>query len=346
MGELITQLVDGERTTVKEKTKEDFLKALLGTTGRSGIYRQLEAHSFDFLFDEDPMSTEKFYQALGRATGTIVAALATPLKLLKDVQQELLINPLENSVEDNVRVLKVAKNSEGFVNNFLAAVLNNVPMGNAYQTFRDHGIRKRPDGNIDIQYHGLDNYRITDKDAPRVPASRYEIYRENPVVNVAPLYKHVTGIIKKPRMKLVEKEISRLGIVDWKLFRPSGIPEYDEALKMVGSSLVYKNLDKFIRQNKLYRQLNDENKAMELKDAITKIKKDLTKKFKELHPLGIIRTVSAKSDRATNRALKQLKEKGMVSSEVETVFDISAQEAQLLNYAINGLKKIPDLYSD
>ena len=73
MGELITQLVDGERTTVKEKTKEDFLKALLGTTGRSGIYRQLEAHSFDFLFDEDPMSTEKFYQALGRATGPIVA---------------------------------------------------------------------------------------------------------------------------------------------------------------------------------------------------------------------------------------------------------------------------------
>ena len=346
MGEFIKQLVDDERTTIKDKTKEDFLKALLGTTGRSGIYRQLEAHSFDFLFDEDPMSTEKFYQALGRASGTIVAALTTPLKLIKDVQEEFLLNPLENDLETNIRILRVAKNSEGFGPNFLAQIFNNLPEGKAYLTFRDHGLRKGKDGKINIEYKALDKYRLKDPDSPRVPATRYVLYKEQPIAAVAPLYKQVTGIVKQQRMGLVEEEISRLGIVDWKLFRPTGLPEYDQALQLVGSSLVSNNLANYISNNKVYNQLNEENKAIELKNVISKMKKDLTSKFKELHPLGIIRTVASKPDKQVLRAIKQEQATGRIRPEVKTVLDITAEEANLINEVVKGLKKIPDLYGD
>ncbi len=346
LAELIKQMVDDERTTIKDKTKEDFLKALLGTTGRSGIYRQLEAHSFDFFFDEDPMSTEKFKQALGRASGTIVAALITPLKLLKDVQEELLFNPFENSVEDNVRILRTAKNSEGFFSNFVDQILKDIPFGKSLLTYRDHGLRKNKDGTISIEYKALENYRLKDPDGPKVPATRYVLYRKTPLASFAPLYKQVTGIVLQQKMGLVQEEISKLGIIDYQLFRPTGLPEFDQALQLVGSSLLTRNLERFITRNKNYNKMNEENKAIELKSAITEMKRDLTKKFKELHPLGVIRTIASKPDKQVLRAIKQERAIGTIRPEVETVLDVTADEAKLLNEVVKGLKKIPDLYGD
>jgi len=346
LAEFLTQAIDNERTTIKEKTKEDFFKALLGTTGRSGIWRQIEAHSFDFLFEDDPMSTEKFKQAAGRAAGSIVASLITPLKLIKDVQEELLLNPLENSYEDNIRILRVAKNSEGFGPNFLAQILNNFPGGQAYNTFRDHGIRKRPDGKLEIQQHFSRPYRITDKDGPRVPASRYVLYKPNPMMSVAPLYKQATGIVKKQRMKLVEKEISRLGIVDYKLFRPSGLPEYDQAIQMVGSSLLHNNLAKYIMYDKNYNKMNEQTKAHYLKKQITDLKGRLTERFKELHPLGIIKAASKQNETDMHRAIIQAQNEGKISPDVKTVIDITVEEEKELKKIIKGLQNIPKIYGE
>tara|TARA_Y100001970_G_scaffold138876_1_gene170810 strand:+ start:5136 stop:8849 length:3714 start_codon:yes stop_codon:yes gene_type:complete len=331
------------RFDLKEKTRLDFIKALGGPSSRSGIMRQLEAHSLDFLFDEDPMSMVKFKQALARAAGSIVAALIIPLKLIKDIADELLYDPTTNTFDENIRILRKAQSSQGFFENFVDVILKDLPMGNSLLTYQDHGIRKLPNGQLQIIEN--ENYKVSNDGGVQVPRSRYKIYRPTPLRNVAPLYKQFTGIIKKQRMGKVEREISRLGLVDWKLFRPSGIPEYDDAFELIGSSLIERNLNEFVSTNAAYRDFNDEFKAIYLKKEIGNLKRRLSEKFPSIHHLGIIKQVSKAKPYQFQKALKSAQAVGLIGEDVETVLDVNKQEATLLKELIEIYKKIPEEYN-
>ena len=147
-------------------------------------------------------------------------------------------------------------------------------------------------------------------------------------------------------MKLVEKEISKLGIVDYKLFRPSGLPEYDQAIQMVGSSLLHNNLAKFIMYDKNYNKMNEQTKAHYLKKQITGLKSRLTERFKELHPLGIIKAASKQNETDMHRAIIQARNEGKISPDVKTVIDITAEEEKAIRQIIEGLKNVPKIYGE
>ncbi len=342
IAEVIKQQVEG-RFDLKEKTRLDFFKALGGPSSRSGILRQLEAHSLDFLFDEDPMSMIKFEQALARASGSIISALITPLKLIKDISDELLYDPTTNSFDDNIRILRHAQSSGKFFENFVDVILKDFPMGHSFLTYQDHGIRKLPNGQLQIIEN--ENYRVSGDSDVKVPRSRYKIYRPTPLKNVAPLYKQFTGIVKRQRMGEVEREISRLGLVDWKLFRPSGIPEYDQAFELIGSSLIERNLNEFISTNDAYRDFNDEFKAKYLKKEIGNLKRRLSEKFPSIHHLGIIKQVSKEDPFLIQKAIKSAQATGLIGEDIETVLDVNKEEAELLKELIKIYKDIPKEYN-
>ena len=158
-------------------------------------------------------------------------------------------------------------------------------------------------------------------------------------------YKQFTGIVKRQRMGEVEREISRLGLVDWKLFRPSGIPEYDQAFELIGSSLIERNLNEFISTNDAYRDFNDEFKAEFLKQQIGELKRKLSNKFPSIHHLGIIKQVSKAKPYQFQKALKSAQAVGLIGEDVETILDVNKEEAELLKELVGVFKDIPKEYN-
>lgn len=66
-----------------------------------------------------------------------------------------------------------------------------------------------------------------------VPRTRYSVLNPEPLTNVSPLGKQVSGAFRKRKRNYIEKEFERLGLAEWRLFKRTNIPDYDRELAML-----------------------------------------------------------------------------------------------------------------
>ena len=99
------------------------------------------------------------------------------------------------------------------------------------------------------------------------------IKRESPGV------RQITGITFQSEKNSAEKEFDRLQILPNEIFRRTGIPELDEALKKIIAPKIAIGISALV-ESPGYKNLNNELQVLILKKAITKIKKDASDKIK------------------------------------------------------------------
>ena len=99
------------------------------------------------------------------------------------------------------------------------------------------------------------------------------IKRESPGV------RQITGITFQSEKNSAEKEFDRLQILPNEIFRRTGIPELDEALKKIIAPKIAIGISALV-ESPGYKNLNNQQKTLLLKKTITKIKKDASDKIK------------------------------------------------------------------
>ena len=241
VGEMFSEMENGkpirDAGDFKEQWYLDTMKALGGPSSRSGIWKELDKGFLEGIISGDANSAQELANGMGRAIGTVLGALSTPLKLGVDVLAET--NAF--GFDEMARVLHDARNSEGFSTNFLDEVLKNIPMGHSFIKSPYSGVMRRKDGTFIIEENV--EYNFDEKTGKtRVPRVRYSILNPEPIVNVSPLYKQFTGAFRRRRRNEVEKEFARLGIAEWRLFKRTNIPEYDQVLNMISANVVERSL--------------------------------------------------------------------------------------------------------
>ena len=330
-----------DRTTVrdvgdfKSQWWEDTAKALGGPSSRAGIWRELDKNFFAAIFGGEQDKLELLQSGLGRATGTIVAALAMPLKIGADIVAET--NGF--GLDESARMLHDARNSEGFTENFLSEIFKNLPFGHSYLKSPYAGVKKGPDGRLIVENHI--EYKYDGKET-RQPRFQYSVLNAKPLVNVSPLYKQFTGTFRKRRRNEIEKEFARLGIPEWRLFKRTNIPEYDRALMMIQGNLVERHFTPYLTNPK-YLQWNDSGKERAIKSELSRMRKQIAQDYHDSFHLGMLGSLSKQPKSAKNQAHRMLQAKGMFPRDrdldVGLGFDLSREEAKVLLEITKEFKK-------
>jgi len=99
------------------------------------------------------------------------------------------------------------------------------------------------------------------------------IKRESPAI------RQFTGITFQAEKNSAEKEFDRLQISRGEIFRRTGIPELDEALKKIIAPRIAIGVSGIV-ESPGYKSLDNQTKVLLLKQIITKIKKDASEKIK------------------------------------------------------------------
>ena len=310
----------------KSQWWEDTIKALGGPSSRAGIWRELDKNFFAAMFGGEQDKLELLQSGLGRATGTILAALAMPLKVGADIVAET--NGF--GFDESARMLHDARNSEGFAENFLSEVFKNVPFGHSYLKSPYAGVIRKENGELSFKEHI--EYKYDGKET-RQPRFQYSVLNAKPLVNVSPLYKQFTGTFRKRRRNAIEKEFARLGIPEWRLFKRTNIPEYDRALMMIQGNLVERHFTPYL-SNPRYLQWNDSGKERAIKLQLSNMRKKIAQAYHDSFHLGMLGSLTKQPKYARNAAHRILQQKGVFPSDTEDTvglgFDLTREEAKVL----------------
>ena len=310
VGEMFSEMENGkpirDAGDFKEQWYLDTMKALGGPSSRSGIWKELDKGFLEGIISGDANSTQELANGMGRAIGTVLAALATPLKLGADVLAET--NAF--GFDEMARVLHDARSSEGFTTNFLDEVLRNIPMGHSFIKSPYSGVMRRKDGTFVIEENI--EYSFDEKTGKtRVPRVRYSVLNPEPIVNVSPIYKQFTGAFRRRRRNEVEKEFARLGIAEWRLFKRTNIPEYDQVLNMISANVVERSLHDVLYSD-TYQIKNDSGKERMIKKQLAKAKRSAAKAFHSTFHLGMLGSLQRYSKPSRNDAIRLLQQEGIL----------------------------------
>ena len=310
----------------KSQWWEDTVKALGGPSSRAGIWRELDKNFFEAMFGGEQDKLELLQSGLGRATGTILAALAMPLKIGADIVAET--NGF--GFDESARMLHDARNSEGFTENFISEIFKNIPFGHSYLKSPYSGVIRKADGTLSYKEHI--EYKHDGKQT-RQPRFRYSVLNAKPLVNTSPLYKQFTGTFRKRKRNAIEKEFARLGIPEWRLFKRTNIPEYDRALMMIQGNLIERNFTPYLA-NPRYLQWNDSGKERAIKLQLSNMRKKIAQAFHDSFHLGMLGSLTKQPKYARNAAHRILQRNGVFPSDTEDTvglgFDLTREEAKVL----------------
>jgi hypothetical protein len=280
--------------------------------------------------ERDANSKDELLNGMGRAMGTIFGALATPLKLGSDILAET--NAF--GFDDMARVLHDARSSEGFKANFLDSIFKNVPMGYSMLKTPYSGIMRQKDGTYLVEENV--EYSIDIKTGQTtVPRTRYSVLNPEPLTNVSPMGKQVAGTFRKRRRNIVEKEFERLGLAEWRLFKRSNIPEYDNKLAELTGNISQRLLQNYITEDN-YILLNDSGKRELIKGALNEAKGYVAKEFNSAFHLGMLGTLDKLGKRPRNEGVRWMQKNGLLPNfeneraEFISNFDFTKAETDLL----------------
>ncbi len=314
----------------KEAWLLDTMKALGGPSSRSGIWKELDKNFLEGIISGDANSKDELLNGMGRAMGTIFGALATPLKLGSDILAET--NAF--GFDDMARVLHDARSSEGFKANFLDSIFKNVPMGYSMLKTPYSGIMRQKDGTYLVEENV--EYSIDIKTGQTtVPRTRYSVLNPEPLTNVSPMGKQVAGTFRKRRRNIVEKEFERLGLAEWRLFKRSNIPEYDNKLAELTGNISQRLLQNYITEDN-YILLNDSGKRELIKGALNEAKGYVAKEFNSAFHLGMLGTLDKLGKRPRNDGVRWMQKNGLLPNfeneraEFISNFDFTKAETDLL----------------
>ena len=327
-----------DRGDFKSQWMEDTMKALGGPSSRSGIWKEIDKNFFDAFVGGEADKMTLLENGLGRVMGNVIAAMLTPLKLLKDVADETNVG----GFDENARLFHEARSSEGFADNFLSEIFRNVPMGHSFLKSPYTGATRRKDGTLVFQE--TTEYKYDESSGnTAVPRLRYSVLNAKPLKNVSPLYKQFTGTFRLRRRNEIEKEFARLGIPEWRLFRRTNIPEYDRALKMIQGGVVERVMTDYMRSPK-YLQWNDSGKEIAIKKRLSEIRSKVAKDYHSVFHLGMLGSLSKQPKYAKNQAYRLLQQQGRfpMDNDPEDVglgFELSREESAVLLEVTKEVKK-------
>ena len=290
----------------KEAWLLDTMKALGGPSSWAGIWKELDKNFLEGIISGDANSKEELLNGMGRAMGTIFGALSTPLKLGTDIAAETNLF----GFDDMARVLHDARSSQGFKTNFLDAILKNVPYGYSMLKSPYSGIMRQKDGTYLVE-ENIEYSRDIKTGQTTVPRTKYSIINPEPLTNVSPLAKQFYGGFRKRRRNTVEKEFDRLGLAEWRLFKRTNIPEYDQKLAELTGNISQRLLENYLTDDKYLRQ-NDSGKRESIKGALNEAKGFVATEFNSLFHLGLLGTLDKLGKRPRNRGVRWMQKNGML----------------------------------
>tara|TARA_R100000655_G_scaffold17952_1_gene37950 strand:+ start:2879 stop:6562 length:3684 start_codon:yes stop_codon:yes gene_type:complete len=314
----------------KEAWLLDTMKALGGPSSRSGIWKELDKNFLEGIISGDANSKEELMNGMGRAMGTIIGALGTPLKL----GSEILAETNAFGFDDMARVLHDARSSQGFKANFLDSIFKNVPYGYSMLKSPYNGIMRQADGTYifeeDVEYSiDIKTGQTT------IPRTRYSVLNPEPLTNVSPLGKQVYGGFRKRRRNRIEKEFERLGLAEWRLFKRTNIPEYDQALAELTGNFSQRILQNYMESDD-YFNMNDSGKRDAIKSRLNDAKGYVAKEFNSLFHLGLLGTLDKLGKRPRNDGVVWMQNNGVLPrlqderAEYISNFEFTKDETDLL----------------
>ena len=314
----------------KEAWLLDTMKALGGPSSRSGIWKELDKNFLEGIISGDASSKEELLNGMGRAMGTIFGALATPLKL----GSEILAETNAFGFDDMARVLHDARSSQGFKDNFLDSIFKNVPYGYSMLKSPYSGVKRQKDGTYLVE-ENIEYSRDIKTGQTTVPRTRYSVLNPEPLTNVSPMGKQVSGTFRKRRRNKVEKEFERLGLAEWRLFKRSNIPEYDNKLAELTGVFAQRLLQDHMTTDKYLNQ-NDSGKRESIKGALSDGKNMVALAFNSLFHLGMLGTLDKQKKRPRNDGVRWMQKNGVLPNfeneraEFISNFEFTKDETELL----------------
>ena len=314
----------------KEAWLLDTMKALGGPSSRSGIWKEIDKNFLEGIISGDANSKDELLNGMGRAMGTIFGALATPLKLGSD----MLAETNAFGFDDMARVLHDARSSQGFKDNFLDAIFKNVPMGYSMLKSPYSGIKRQKDGTYLVE-ENIEYSRDIKTGQTTVPRIRYSVLNPEPLTNVSPMGKQFAGTFRKRRRNKVEKEFERLGLAEWRLFKRSNIPEYDNKLAELTGVFAQRLLQDHMTTDKYLNQ-NDSGKRESIKGALSDGKNMVALSFNSLFHLGMLGTLDKQKKRPRNDGVRWMQKNGVLPNfeneraEFISNFEFTKDETELL----------------
>jgi len=314
----------------KEAWLLDTMKALGGPSSRSGIWKEIDKNFLEGIISGDANSKEELLNGMGRAMGTILGALATPLKL----GSEVLAETNAFGFDDMARVLHDARSSQGFKSNFLDAIFKNVPYGYSMLKSPYSGVRRQKNGTF-IFEENVEYSKDIKTGQTTVPRTRYSVLNPEPLTNVSPLGKQVSGAFRKRKRNYIEKEFERLGLAEWRLFKRTNIPDYDRELAMLTGNFAERILQDAIVSKK-YLDYNDSGKRDMIKSVLNDAKGYVAKEFNSLFHLGLLGSLDKLPKTPRNSGVRWMQENGYLPqyenerAEYISNFELTKDETALL----------------
>ena len=257
----------------------NFGKAFGGPSTRSGIFKLLQGNYLATLISEDYDNSQIAKSLLGQYTGSVLSAIIQPVKLLTDIGKTF-------NLENEARIYRGYRDSAGFTTNFLNVVLKDTPLSSTLLMTEDQGLTYDDKGRVTA-------FTLNrPKNGELKPSYQYSILNPEPLKLADPLLKQVTGAFKKRERNLVEGEFARLGIEEWRLFRPTRIPEFDRFAKAILGSVLAGPLHNFVTSD-VYQKENDlVTKAEMLQSVAQNLKNQFLTVLKDHHDYGIILNIN------------------------------------------------------
>jgi hypothetical protein len=264
--------------SLSEELWLDLGKAFGGPSTRSGIFKVLDKSYLGSLLSSSDKS-DSIINMTGQYTGSVVAALFTPLKIVTDIGREL-------SMDETMRRFREVRTSDGFWSNFSRQILKDMPYGDKLLTTGTERLKLDDKGRVIALIKNPDKSK-----QGKTPDYRWTIVNPEPLRHSAPLFKQITGAYKTRARNDVEKELVELGIPAFTLFNRTKIPEYDKVFQAFSASAMAGPLNNFIKSKKYTDILDKDIRKVVLRGRISELKSMIAAVFKEESDLGMLNTV-------------------------------------------------------
>ena len=333
------------RNSFSEELLSDAGRALGGPSSRSSLlalFTPKTMQSMSEAFNEN--NSVAWNYTLGKLGEIVAHNLASPImtgfKFPKDVWAEF-------TQDEKIRAFKTGRSSGGFMENFVGEILRNIPGYDQSLEYADHGIRYNKKGNIVIDNKLQQVPRNKRKGIPRY---LYSGFNKEPIKNVAPLWKHFTGSVRYRKGNKVEEHLDELGLQNYKLFRRTRVPEYDQALKLASSEIMFHTLSRFINSPKYRGIKNIDSRKTYVKRRIDLTKEEIVKHVMSKTSVNLEKKFATANSKFRSNAIRLLRNRGLMDSDgnlLDVDADFNTMHPSVLKVLIevgNGLKKGLDKY--